>query len=215
MLSSQPCCLGTLSWVWYLCAVLCFKVTVQPGNDTGTAECWSPWNGKWGSCSSGHSTFVLIILFLYSKIKVWDWNTLESLYHCYIRPLSLCIGSFCLCRVPGLDLELCLEPVRTGHLSPGRTGLSSLSASREGLLTVGSWWGSVLDLIQSISGLYFKRYFMSSLLEAGVDLIWAIYKSHLPEELDFIYLLTKVTEGRVWTEALEIQEVYLACKHSK
>lgn len=56
---------------------------------------------------------------------------------------------------------------------------------------------------------------MSSLLEAGVDLIWAIYKSHLPEELDFIYLLTKVTEGRVWTEALEIQEVYLACKHSK
>lgn len=46
----NPATPGLCLFVGDLCAVfyLCFKVMVWPGNDAGTAESWSPWNGKWG-----------------------------------------------------------------------------------------------------------------------------------------------------------------------
>lgn len=54
---------------------------------------------------------------------------------------------------------------------------------------------------------------MSSLLEAGVGLIWQLNPICLRSWTSFIFrYVTKVTMGKVWAEALGIQGVYLACK---
>lgn len=99
------------NWLWKPCLCIHFMSVLKNGVTRAWSlsleqqrACWSRWNGEmWRKLdirpAAPISLYESVVYKpptnhfspLYSKIKVWDWSSLELSWLLYSRPLSLCL----------------------------------------------------------------------------------------------------------------------------